>query len=78
MPRYFFHVHDGSDEIDGVGLELADLQAAQRAGLRAAGEALCEGTKAGIWAGDEWRMFVTDQAGEEVYTLRFSAVMPSL
>jgi hypothetical protein len=77
VPRYFFNVHDREDSLDNTGVELDGIEAAQREGLRTAAEMLREGTKAGIWAGGEWRMFVTDESGSEVFTLRFAASKPT-
>jgi hypothetical protein len=77
VPRYFFNIHDGEDSLDYTGVELDGIEAAQRHGLGAAAEMLREGTRAGIWAGAEWRLFVTDESGSEVFTLRFAASVPA-
>jgi len=34
---------------------------------------LSDGTGAEFWSGHEWRMIVTDEAGQEVLVLRFAA-----
>jgi hypothetical protein len=77
VPRYFFNIHDGEDSLDKSGIQLDGMEAAQRHGLQAAAGMLREGTKAGIWAGAEWRLFVTDESGSEVFTLRFAASVPA-
>jgi hypothetical protein len=38
--RFFFNLHDGGWEPDGVGTELADVAAAQREAVRFVGEVL--------------------------------------
>jgi hypothetical protein len=43
MPRYYFHVEDHHTDIDEVGTELPDLEAARSEAVRAAGEILRDG-----------------------------------
>ena len=72
MPRYFFHVHDGSSIKDKEGTELPDIFAAQEEAIHLSGELLREmGGK--FWNGEEWSLDVTDEAGRILFTLRFSA-----
>jgi hypothetical protein len=72
MPRYFFHVHDGSSTIDSEGTELPDIFAAQEQAILLSGELLREmGGK--FWNGEEWSLEVTDEAGRILFILRFSA-----
>ena len=72
MPRYFFHVHDGSSTRDEEGTELPDIFAAQEEAIHLSGELLREmGGK--FWNGTEWGLEVTDEAGRMLFTLRFSA-----
>jgi uncharacterized protein DUF6894 len=72
MPRYFFHVHDGSSTRDKEGTELPDIFAAQEEAIHLSGELLREmGGK--FWNGEEWSLDVTDEAGRILFTLRFSA-----
>jgi hypothetical protein len=40
MPRYFFHMRDGSTVLDAEGTELPDLKAARDEAIRACGEML--------------------------------------
>jgi hypothetical protein len=73
VPRYFFHVHDSSDFLDSEGVELPDLvDAARTQAVIAAGEALKD-LDGKFWKSPDWRMWVTDEAGETVCTLTFSA-----
>ena len=72
MPRYFFHVHDGTSTRDIVGTELPDIFAAQDEAIRTSGELLREmGGK--FWDGTEWSLEVTDEAGRVFFRLRFTA-----
>ena len=72
MPRYFFHVYDGSSSPDTDGTELADIYTAQAAAIRTSGEILRDmGAK--FWNGTEWRLEVADEHGDTLFVLRFSA-----
>ena len=72
MPRYFFHLHDSRDIRDHEGVDLPDMQAVRAEAIRAAGEMLRD--LDGRLTGEEWRMDVTDEAGQPVLTLHFSAI----
>lgn len=72
MPRYFFHVHDSADIPDDGGTELADRNAAWGEAIRAGGEMLKD-LDGRFNPASEWRMEVSDEAGNPVFTLRFSA-----
>jgi len=39
MPRYFFHVHDGTERLDRDGIELANPAEARKQAVVASGEA---------------------------------------
>jgi hypothetical protein len=72
MPRYFFHVHDGSSTKDTDGTEFLDIFEAQAEAIRLSGELLSElGGK--FWDGEDWSLEVTDEAGRVLFILRFSA-----
>ena len=72
MPRYFFHVYDGSSSPDMDGTELPDIYTAQAAATRTSGEILRDmGAK--FWNGTEWRLEVADERGNILFVLRFSA-----
>lgn len=72
MPRYFFHVRDSGEFIDDVGIELAGPDEARAEAVRAAGEMLRD-LGGRFWDGSEWRMWVTDEIGGTLCTLRFTA-----
>ena len=76
MPRYYFHIHDGREILDDDGLELPDLAAAREMAILNSGEILKNGAGPGMWAGEPWRMWVTDEpggGGKTFFTLQFSA-----
>lgn len=72
MPRYFFHVIDGSSDRDAEGTELPDIYAAQDEAVRTSGEILRD-VGAKFWDGSEWKLEVTDEQDQILLTLRFSA-----
>ncbi len=72
MPRYFFHVNDGSSARDEDGTELPDIYAAQHLAIRTSGEMLRD-MGARFWDGTEWKLEVADEQGQVLITLRFSA-----
>ena len=72
MPRYFFHVQDGARIIDEEGTVLPGLTEARAQAIITSGEMLKENGR-GLWGGIEWRMWVTDETGDTVCALRFTA-----
>ncbi|WP_312410995.1 DUF6894 family protein [Shinella sp.] len=76
MPRYFFHVLDGRAAIDVNGLFLANENQARFEALRGAGEMLTD-ENMNLWLGNEWMMAVTDEAGNMLFKLKFSAEFPN-
>ena len=72
MPRYFFHVYDGSSSLDQDGTEFPDIYTAQAQAIRTSGEILRD-TGAKFWDGAAWRLEVADARGQVLFVLRFSA-----
>ena len=62
MPRYFFHVYDGSSSPDADGTELPDIYTAQAQAIRTSGEILRD-MGAQFWDGTAWRLEVADARG---------------
>ena len=74
MPRYFFHIHDGTEFPDNDGTELPDLEAARHEAVRLAGHVI---THIGPKFWDEhhkatWRLEIADNDGTTLARLRFS------
>ena len=72
MPRFFFHVHDDVETIDREGTELPGITEARNEAIVTAGEMLRD-LDGRFWNSREWRIWVTDEAGQTVCALRFSA-----
>jgi hypothetical protein len=72
MPRFFFHVHDGSSLVDRTGTELPSLTEAYTQAIAAAGE-LIKTAGIDLLAGAPWQMEVANEQGHIVLTLHFSA-----
>jgi hypothetical protein len=71
MPRYFFHVFDGTDSPDRDGVEYADHGEARTQAVVACGEALKD-LDGAFWEKGEWRMRVVDEKGAPVCALTLS------
>ena len=70
MRRYFFHIFDNEELNDEHGTVLANREEARAHAIIVAGELLRDAGKK-FWNGTEWRLHVTDEAGENIWTLRF-------
>lgn len=77
MPRYFFHIDNGTFVPDRDGIELADLVAARIEAVRAAGEMINEARHSFWEHGTPWNMHVTDGDRRLLFTLQFAAKVPS-
>jgi len=76
VPRYFFHVQDGSNFVDEDGTELSGVEEARTQAVVASGEALKD-QAAKFWNSGDWLMNVVDEDGAAVCSLRFSAGHPA-
>lgn len=72
MPRYFFHVVDGSTFTDLEGTELPNIKAARNEAVRFAGSLLKDKPET-FWDAGEWTMRVTDAADLTLFQLIFYA-----
>jgi hypothetical protein len=72
VPRFYFHVQDGSDYPDLQGTMLDDLDAARREAVRFAGSLLAEKPDE-FWQSGEWVVRVTDATNLTLFELRFFA-----
>ena len=77
MPRYFFHIDDGVSIPDPIGSELPDLAAARSEAVEASGSILAD-LDGDFWkSGRPWVMSVTGETGQLLFSLHFSAEIPS-
>jgi hypothetical protein len=60
MPRFYFHILDGSALFDFTGVELPGIDAAMTEAVRFAGAVLRDGIADEIWKGSPWRVVVSD------------------
>ena len=77
MPRYFFHLYDDLDVLDEEGLELADLAAAEGAGLQNARDMAAESVKNGHLTLHH-RVEIADEQGKVLKTISFADVVAIL
>ena len=68
MPRFFFNVRDGKGFPDAEGVEFADASAACGEAVTLAGEILRD-VNGKMSEGGDWRLDVTDAAGDRVGSL---------
>jgi len=73
MPQYFFHFDDTTALEDDPGANLPDMAALQRYAMQVAGGILRDGGSPQLWSGVPWTMWVKDNEGRSILTLRFSA-----
>jgi hypothetical protein len=77
MPRFFFHGDDGGSNPDPIGAELPNLHAAQLEAVKASGAILSD-LDGDFWKnGSPWVMTVTDEYFQLLFSLHFSAEIPS-
>jgi len=72
MTRYFFHLKDGRETIDHEGTVLSGIGEARAQAVVMSGE-IIKDSGGKFWDGEEWRLWVTDEAGATVCALRFAA-----
>jgi len=72
MAMHYFHMANGHTTFDSVGTDLPDLQSVRKETLRAGREMLNLGGSEPLWAGEPWRVWVTDEpdgSGQTILTL---------
>ena len=75
MPRFFFNVRGNNGIPDAEGVEFVDASAACGEAVTLAGEILRD-VNGKMSEGGDWRLDVTDAAGDRVGSLRFSVTRP--
>lgn len=73
MPRYHFHTKDGGEHRDEEGTELPNHAAARVAAIRYTGDVMSDQPDV-LWDGRDFRVQVTDDAGEHLFTIVTLAV----
>ena len=68
--RYFFHIHHADRDLDEVGTELPDIDAAQAAAASLAQRLLLDDAER-FWSTTTWSLEVKDETGTTVFALRF-------
>jgi hypothetical protein len=77
MARYYFNLKDGRESLDNDGTDCTDIKTARKKAVTLSGEVLRDGAGESLWAGEAWKMWVTDAPGgkgKTFFTLHFSAV----
>ena len=72
MPRYFFHVHHETLQIDHDGEELPDRHAAWKEATVTAGRIIQE-IDGKLRPGQPWRLEVTDEFANPLFEINVSA-----
>lgn len=73
MPRFFFHLHDGTEHPDTEGSYLPSLEAARGHAAVYLGKLLRDGGNE-IWNGEDWRLNVADETGLVLLTIYIFAI----
>lgn len=76
MPRYKFHVYDGRSDVTPDEVDLPDVDAARREGIRRAGATLVLDAHI-LKPNTEWRLEVKDRHGLVLYRMDFSITASS-
>ena len=74
LPRFFFHVRDGTEYLDAEGSELKDLRTAQLQSLQVVSQ-LLGNLDSKFWNGQDLRLSVEDETGRELFCLQFQVTM---
>jgi hypothetical protein len=72
MPRFFFHLDDGTPASTDESVELPDLGAARELALRYLGQSLSEGPSV-FWSRGDWRLTVTDESRLTLFSVHVVA-----
>jgi hypothetical protein len=68
MPRFYFHIEDGSEVIDDLGRELSSVAAAKCEALRYASRLICDDAQR-FWDVGEFQMTVANEKGLTLFSL---------
>lgn len=73
MPRFFFHVHDGTTVLDEEGTVLPNLDTARKMAVTFAGELLRDIGR-DVEDGEDWKVDLADERGLVLFTVMLSAL----
>ena len=77
MPRYFFHIDNGSLMPDRDGTKLPGIDEVRAEAVSVAG-AMLKDLDGEFWShGGQWTMHVTDEQSRLLFSLHFGAEIPS-
>jgi hypothetical protein len=68
MHRFYFHIQDGSQIIDDLGMELSSVTAAKCEAARYASRLICDEAER-FWDAGELQMTVADETGLILFSL---------
>lgn len=71
MPRFYFHLYDNFDALDGEGIELPDLEAARAHAVRCVRVTFAETAKDDGRVVLHHRIDIADEQGVVLETVRF-------
>ncbi|WP_156029716.1 DUF6894 family protein [Sphingomonas sp. URHD0057] len=71
MPRFYFHIEDGSGIVDDLGMELSGIAAAKCEALRYASRLICDEAER-FWDAGELQMTIADEKGLTLFSLALS------
>ncbi len=74
MAKFFFHVANGHELRDDAGMDLSSLKEAREEALLTASELL--GGDGPFWRVPTWAVRVTDDAGNDVFTVKVTTGSP--
>jgi hypothetical protein len=78
--RFYFNSENDHTDLDPEGIELANIEQAQKEALGLLGRMLQDTNGDGFWRGKDWKVWVTDEPNGKGYVffdLRVSANMHS-
>lgn len=77
VPKFFFHVRDGTYSPDVVGTDLPDTYSAQAEAVKLCG-ALVKDLGAKFWDHGEWKLEVCDASNKQLFALTLTGVESGL
>lgn len=77
MPRYYFHIDNGSQAADPEGTEFSGIEEARAEAISLAGAVLKDLDGAFWKQGSPWTMHVTDERDRLLFSLHFGAEVPT-